>query len=132
MAKEQPLWHRIYFDPVYTEIARAIGYAGCTYRDMLALLEPLGERFGKQRVESATYHLVTFEGQMTCNPKPLAQVSLRAEVRKLCWQLLGPPPETEDEFYRHPDGTPVERLKKADEPAAANPAPKKRTRKKAT
>jgi hypothetical protein len=30
---------------------------------------------------------------MMCNPKPLAPVSLRAGVRKLCFQPLGPPPE---------------------------------------
>lgn len=91
--KERPLSHRLYFDPVYTEVARIIGYAGCVYRDLEDKLQPLYERFDKQRVQSATYYLVTFEGQMTCNPPPLAPVQLRAEARALCRQLLGLPPE---------------------------------------
>jgi hypothetical protein len=49
---------------------------------------------------------------MTCNPPPLAQVKFRESVRPLMWQLLGPAPEQEDAFYRHPDGTPRERPKK--------------------
>jgi hypothetical protein len=36
-------------------------------------------------------------------------IGLRPEVRKLCFGLLGPAPEQEDAFYRHPDGTPRER-----------------------
>jgi hypothetical protein len=93
MPKERPLWYKLYFDEVYTEIARIIGYRGTTYRTMMKALEPLESRFGKQRVQSAAYHIVTYEGQMTCNPKPLASVNLRPDVRRLCWQLLGPPPE---------------------------------------
>lgn len=106
MEKERPLWQRIYFDPVYTAVAREIGYQGCLYRDLVQKIEALSQRFDKMKVESAIYHLVTFEGQMTCNPKPLAQVAFREDVRKLMWQLLGPPPEKQAEFYRHPDGTP--------------------------
>src|SRR5262249_2604394 len=96
MSKEQPLWQRIYFDEVFTEVCRAIGYAGCTYREMQQRLEPLNARFDKRGVESAARYLVTYEGQFTSAPKPLAHVRLRDEVRRLCWQLLGPPPE-------HPD-----------------------------
>ncbi|MCI0464225.1 MAG: hypothetical protein L0Z62_45405 [Gemmataceae bacterium] len=92
MSQDLPLWHKLYFDPVYTEVARVIGYAGCCYRDLYGRLEPLYQRFGKEPVEAAVYGLVTYEGQMTCNPKPLAEVRLRPEARKLCWQLLGPPP----------------------------------------
>lgn len=104
--KQSPLWEKLYFDAVYVEIARLIGYQGTTYRDMLKLLEPLEEKFGKQRVRSAAYHVVTFEGQMTCNPKPLAEVKLRENVRKLCWQLLGPPPESEAAFFKDAVGSP--------------------------
>ncbi len=39
MEKEQPLWHRIYFDPIYTAVAREIGYAGCLYRDLADKIE---------------------------------------------------------------------------------------------
>jgi hypothetical protein len=91
--KQTPLWQRLYFDPVYVAVAREIGYKGCTVRELGQKIEDLSKQFEKRLVESATYHLCTFEGQMTCNPSPLAHVSLRSEVRRLCWQLLGPPPE---------------------------------------
>ena len=102
MQKEKPLWERLYFDEAYVEIARLIGYRGTTYRAMTEMLEPLERKLGKQRVQSATYHIVTFEGKMTCNPKPLAEVTLRPEIRRLCWQLLGPPPESVEAFNRQP------------------------------
>jgi hypothetical protein len=93
MNHERPLYLRLYFDAVYVAVARAVGYQGCTYRRLTEIIEELAKEFPKVQVESATYHCLTFEGQMTCNPKPLAKVELRTEVRKLCWQLLGPPPE---------------------------------------
>jgi hypothetical protein len=103
MSKDKPLWERLYRDEVYTEITRIIGYTGCYYRELAEKLHPLRERFGKVQVESAAYHVVTFEGQMTCTPKPLAEVRLRAEVRQLAWQLLGPPPESPEwVHYRQP------------------------------
>jgi len=129
---EKPLWHRIYFDPVYTAVARAVGYAGCTYRCLAEIIEDLANQFDKRAVESAIYFLVTLEGLMTCNPKPLADVKLRAEARILYWQLLGPPPEKQEEFnqpslppppLRGPDALP-------EKPSAS---PKEmRTRKKAS
>lgn len=100
MVHEKPLWHRIYFEPHYTDVCRAIGYLGCTYRRLTGIIEELGKTHGKEKVEAAIHQLATYEGQMTVNPKPDAHVSLRAEVRKLCWQLLGPTPEKWDEVYR--------------------------------
>src|ERR1700676_5528304 len=93
MIKTQALWERLYQDTVYTAIVRAVGYNVITYRELSDLIETLGQTHGKTRVESACFHLVTFEGQNCCNVKPLAEVKLREEVRKLSWQLLGPPPE---------------------------------------
>jgi hypothetical protein len=93
MQREAPLWQRIHDDPCCIEVVRAMGYGGMTCRELTELIEKLALRFSKTRVESASYQVVTFEGQMTCNPKPLAQVSLRVNVRTLAWQLLGPPPE---------------------------------------
>ena len=106
MNKEKPLYERLYTDEVFIEFVRLIGYQGCTYRDMIARIEPLCKKFGNERLSSATYFLVTFEGDKTCNPKPLAQVSLRPDVRKLCFQLLGPPPEDWDRYYRYANGEP--------------------------
>jgi hypothetical protein len=105
MQKQKPLWERLYFDAAYVEVARLIGYRGTTYRDMMIMLEPLEGQFGKVRVHSAVYHIVTFEGQMTCNPKPLADVKLRPEVRQLCFQLLGPAPEQMEAFMTNADGS---------------------------
>lgn len=91
MNKEKALWERLYQDEAYIELARFVGYAGLTYRELIEKREPLRQKFGNPRIDSATYILVTFEGERTVNPKPLAHVSLRPEVRKLCRQLLGPP-----------------------------------------
>jgi hypothetical protein len=38
-------------------------------------------------------------------PQAAGSVSLRPEVRKLAWQLLGRPPESWEWFYKNPDGT---------------------------
>ncbi len=128
MTHEKPLWHRLYFDAEYAAVARAVGYAGCTYRRLAEIIEELATQFDKRKVESATYFLVTFEGQMTCNPRPLAEVKLRSEVRKLCWQLLGSPPE-------HPwhgrlgDGPPLHEPPPA-KPAEPQTKPKKPRKKK--
>jgi hypothetical protein len=86
-------------------------------------------RFDKVKVESAIYHLCTFEGQMRCNPPPLARVMFREEVRPLMWQLLGPAPEQEDAFWRHPDGTPAERPKKDTVEEEKQSEPEKKARK---
>jgi hypothetical protein len=127
MKHEKPLWQRLYFDPVYYETVRAVGYLGCLYRDLWERLKPVTEQFGQRAVESATAHLLTYEGQFTCNPKPLAQVMLRTEVRNMSWQLLGPPPEKWDEFYEHTANRPPNPYAKAEEPKAEKP---KRSRKK--
>jgi hypothetical protein len=73
--------------------------------------EKRSREFDKGKVESAVYHLTSFEGQMTYNPPPLAKVMFREGVRPLLWMLVGPPPEKKDAFWRHPDGTPIERPK---------------------
>ncbi len=142
MQKEKPLHERIYFDACYTAVARAVGYAGCVYRELHEKLAEAVKQFGQQRVDSATHHIVTFEGQMTVNPKPLANVQLRADVRKHCWGLLGPPPEHPwHELFKRPeplpppwemepDGSPRKKQPApppAEEPPATQP---KRTRKK--
>jgi hypothetical protein len=85
MATVKPVWQRLYRDPVYIAVARAIGYQGCTVRELGEKITALGKQFDQREVESAIYFFVSFEGQMRCNPP-------RPEVRKLCIQFLGPPP----------------------------------------
>lgn len=103
--KLPPLWQRLYYEACYVEIARIVGYSGLAFRDLMDRLESLHKRFGSTEVESAVYHIVTYEGQMTSNPKPLAEVKLRPEVRRLCFQLLGPAPEQMEAFLTNPDGS---------------------------
>lgn len=124
MEKEKPLWHRIYYSPVYTEIARIVGYSGITYRDLMDKLEPLRKQFGGQAVDSAVFNLATYEGDTTCNVKPLAHVRLRDEARHLCWQLLGPPLEKQEAFSVNVADTPDE-----SKPASPPPPAKKKRKK---
>lgn len=120
MRSEKPLWFRLYFDDCYAVVARAVGYAGCPYRELQEKLTPLTEQFGRGRVEAAVRELLTIKGPRTPDPKPLSGVKLRAEARKLCWQLLGPPPG-------HPEYDAVKGV--VPKPDAA-PAPKTRRRRK--
>jgi hypothetical protein len=130
VAKEIPLLDRIYKDPLYQEICRFVGYFGTTVRELQKKLELLGEAYGKTRAEAAIYHLVRLEGNNTVNPKPLAKVGLRSDVRRYCFMLLGPTPETWDSHFRNPDGTPMpqhaEKLKERERLTGKKPqAPKK-------
>ncbi len=121
MSKDVALLDKIYFWPEYSAVARAVGYAGMTYIQLTQVIEDLATQFPKAKVESAIYHLTTFEGQMTVHPPPLAQVKFREHVKPLLWQLLGPSPEQEDAFYRHPDGSPRERPNKEEPPPSPPP-----------
>src|SRR6266446_4237005 len=86
---EKPLWQRIYQEPGGAEVARIIGYSGTTYRDLMEKVEPLKQQFGGQAIDSAIYFLASFEGDRSCNVKPLAHVTLREDARRACFQLLG-------------------------------------------
>lgn len=87
MTKQQPLWHRLYFEPLFTELARLIGYDGIAYDQACEKAKPLGERFGKENVQRAVDAIARVD-ESTKPPK----LRLTDEARKLCWQLLGPPP----------------------------------------
>src|SRR4051812_11026566 len=117
MNKDLPLWHRIYFDACFTTVCRLIGYGGCLYPQLWDKLKPAAEAYGQRRVESATAHLLTYEQQFSVNPPPLAKVELRANVRKLCFQLLGPEPDQWEEFHKNGTNPPPNPYRK--------PVPKK-------
>ena len=121
MAKELPLWHRLYFSPVHTEIARLVGYAGKNFEDMKKEAVTLGEQYGKEKVQAAADELLDFEHDGKF-------VRLKSHVRPLCWGLLGAPPEHPwHELMKRPEPLP----NSWDKPQAAPKAePKKRTRKK--
>jgi hypothetical protein len=100
MAKSEPLVQRIYFDKLYTEICRAVGYVGFPFRELAERMQETVKAHGAAKVAAALRELLTHAGQRTM-PLP--------EARKWCGQLLGPPPEKWDEFYRGLDGKPMKR-----------------------
>jgi hypothetical protein len=100
MANEKSLGMRLYTDALLTEVARTVGYVGFPARELATHLSELARRFGAHRLAAALSEIATFAGN---------RVMLKPQPRKLCWGLLGPPPERWNDWYTHPDGTPRER-----------------------
>jgi hypothetical protein len=88
MVREQPLSLRLYFQPHLYELAQALGYRGLPVPAAKEKVRALAEKYGKQKMQAASKELVRIDPS-TDPPK----ARLKDEVRKLCWQLLGPPPE---------------------------------------
>ena len=86
MAKEQPLAVRLYFQPHLYELAQAIGYEGLPVPAAKERVKALTAKYGKAKMLAASKELVRIDP--TTDP-PTAR--LKGDVRKLCWQLLGPP-----------------------------------------
>jgi len=99
-----PVGQRLYFWPEYAAVARAVRYETLLYDDAKPYFEELERRFGQAKVQAAVVDVC----QVNRGGTPVT-VHLKPEVRKQCFSLLGPAPEQEDDFYRHPDGTPRER-----------------------
>jgi hypothetical protein len=93
--KEQPLWYKLYYLPQYYELARILGYEGLPAPEAVRRAKPLLEKYGKSVMDQVSRDIVQIDGRT--NP-PTAR--LRDEARKLCRQLLGPPPETAAEGSR--------------------------------
>jgi hypothetical protein len=87
MAREQPLSVRLYFQPHLYELARAIGYQGLPVPAARERIRALADTYGKENLLAATKELVRIDPS---TDPPTAR--LKEDVRKLCWQLLGPPP----------------------------------------
>jgi hypothetical protein len=100
MATEKSLGLRLYTDALLTELARTVGYVGFPTRELATHVGELARRHGARRLAAALAEVATFAGN---------RVMLKPQPRKLCWGLLGPPPERWSEWYTHPDGTPRER-----------------------
>jgi hypothetical protein len=122
MAKEKvlPLSHKLYFDAAYTAVARAVRYATLPCDELRKKLADAEKELGTPQLDQAARELLDYDHE----GKTLV-ARLKPEARKFCRQLLGPPPEEEDDFWRHPDGTPMERPPKQQLPATT----KKPTRK---
>ena len=87
MAREQPLSVRLYFQPHLYELARTIGYQGLPVPVAKEKVRALAERFGKEQMLAASKELIRIDPS---TDPPTAR--LKDDVRKVCWQLLGPPP----------------------------------------
>jgi hypothetical protein len=105
---------RLYFWPEYAAVARMVRYETLLYEDAKPYVEELEKRFGAAKVREAVADVC----QTNWHEKPVT-IGLRPEVRKHCFGLLGPAPEQEDAFYRHPDGTPRPRPARKDPDALA-------------
>ena len=126
MAKEMSLLEKLYFREEYWQAARIIGYAG---------IEPFGfwdaakklACYNQAKFQRAMYDLTRYDRREASPPR----YEFTAPVRKYVFMLLGPAPEDEDWYYRHPDGTPMERpTKKPEKPAEPEPKKKRAAKKK--
>ena len=124
MAKEPSLCSRLYSNAFLHDVARAVGYGGATDAEMRQRLGPLIKAHGDAKVSQALLELTVME-------RDTNRTILKPEVRTLCWQLLGPPPE-HPEFQRfYPNGKLAPAAIPATSAATTNtPSTKKRVRKK--
>jgi hypothetical protein len=93
MRKPRPLSLRLYQEPHLTAIVRLLGYDGLPAPEAKERLKPLCEQFSQERMQAAVKELVEIDS--SADP-PVARLS--ATVRRLAWQLLGPPPEQAEQF----------------------------------
>jgi hypothetical protein len=133
-----PLYMKLYFQEVYTEVARIVGYAGFPRDQLEEKMKDLVVRFGRKKIQDVCSELITlqFNGkEKRSGPQQDAEVRLKDEVRKLCWQLLGPPPEKKADFEKNMAVTPPKAQEtaanEAPTPATAKPSPKRPRKKKA-
>ena len=135
-ADKVPLYMKLYFQEVYSEIARIIGYAGFPHDQLEEKMKDLVDRFGRKRIQEVCSDLITlqFNGkEKRSGRREDAEVRLKEDVRKLCWQLLGPPPEKKADFEKNMDGTPTVQETAANEAptlAKAKPSPRRPRKKK--
>lgn len=98
MSRVQPLWYKLYYLPQYFELVRILGYDGLPAPEAVERARPLLEKYGKATMDQVSHDIVRLDGR---TDPPTARLS--AEARKLCRQLLGPPPEgTADEAQTQP------------------------------
>jgi hypothetical protein len=90
---------RLYFDPAYAEMARAIGYAGIPLPEAKKKIESLAKRFSREKLVTVIEDIARIEGPNGNNHE--GAVYLTEEAKKLCWQMLGPPPGHPD--YLEPE-----------------------------
>lgn len=84
-----PLYLRLYFQSHLTEIVRLIGYADVPVDEARERLEALVTRFGNEKIVAACQEILEVDTGKEPNV-----ARLKAEVRRLAFQILGPPPKS--------------------------------------
>lgn len=79
-----PLWQKMYTRRHYMDMVRMVGYSGLSLPDAQEKTQELAARYGTRLLKAASDDLLQVNEQW---------VRLKTDVRKLAWQLLGPPPE---------------------------------------
>jgi hypothetical protein len=118
--KQAPLVLRLYLEPALYELARVVNYGGIKDEDFDERLKELAKAHASAEVRLAGFELTEK------NEKCPGVTVLRPHVRKLCYQLLGPPPEDPEYelYYRINKRTPPENHR----PPTDAPKPKARKR----
>src|SRR5437879_3345161 len=83
---KEPLWQKMYVNPLYTELVRVVGYVGISLAEAREKIQPLGVQYGPKAVQAAANEITHMDEKQT-------RLWLTDEARKMAFQLLGPPPE---------------------------------------
>src|ERR1043165_7251412 len=87
-AKTQtPLCVRMYFQEIYIDLVRFVGYEGKSLEEAKSFVHGLAAKHGRDKAMAASEEVVVIDQ----DSKPPI-VRLTAEARKLAFQMLGPPP----------------------------------------
>jgi hypothetical protein len=128
--KEDPLILRMHSQAHLYELVWLVGYEGAAVDALREAIKPLVAAHGQAKMMAAAHELTQTDDKTKL-------VTLRPEVRRIAFQLLGPPPEREDyESYWASRGVlpPNKRKKEGPAPEPSKEPeekPKKRARKKA-
>jgi hypothetical protein len=88
--REDPLYMRINRQPVLYELARAVSYGGRKSGELRDVMAGMAKKYGSGPVALAF-------SELTMTDTATMLTVLRPEVRKVCRQIMGPPPE--DPYY---------------------------------
>ena len=116
--REPPLYEKMYFRPHYVDLVRMIGYAGLPVQEARDRIKELTKCHEKEKLAKACEELFDIDAK---------EVKLKANVRRLAFQLLGAPPEYKETTIAEMIGsTPRENTKpepKTRTPRRKTPAP---------
>lgn len=82
--REPPLYEKMYFRAHYVDLVRMVGYAGLPMQEARDRIKELTKCHDKEKLAKACEELFDIDAK---------DVKLKANVRRLAFQLLGAPPE---------------------------------------